>query len=146
MAFNREQGLIDALNDLLNELRPVKAYYSDIGSVYDAIESAFLEIKEAAFDIEKVNEKLEVDPGRAGVLSERINLLYNLQQKHRVDNVAELLRVKDDYASKIADFSSMKDHINALTAEVEILEKEVAGEAALISEKEKRQHRILRTG
>jgi DNA repair protein RecN (Recombination protein N) len=136
-AFNSEQGLIDAMNDLLSELRPVKSYYSDIGSVYNAIESAFLEIKEAAVDIEKVNEKLDVDPERAGVLSERINLLYNLQQKHRVDNVAELLRVKEDYAAKIADYSSMKDHINALTAEVEKMEKDVAGEAALISEKRK---------
>lgn len=136
-AFNREQGLIDALNDLLNELRPVKSYYSDIASVYNVIESAFLEMKEAAFDIEKVNEKLEVDPKRASALSERINLIFTLQQKHRVESVAELLRVKEEYAAKIADFSSMKEQISALTAHVEKLEDEVAGQAARISEKRK---------
>jgi DNA repair protein RecN (Recombination protein N) len=135
--FDKEHGLMDMLKEILNELKPVATYHKDIETVFNTAENAYLELKEAVMEVENVNEKLDIDPERTSELNERISLIYNLQHKHRTDSIAGLLQTMDEYASKIADYSSVNDQIDALSAEIKSLEEGVKNKAFQISDKRK---------
>ncbi len=135
--LDREHGLLDLIKEVLNELKPVAGYHKDIEAVFNTVENAYLEIKEATTEVENVNEKLDVDPERSAELNERISLIYNLQHKHRTDTIAGLLQTMNEYASKIADYSSINDQILALSAEIKSLEEEVKNKAKEMSRRRK---------
>lgn len=136
--FNREQGLIDLLSELMQQLKPVKSFYNDIETVFQIIESSYYELKEASLDIGRVEEKLDVDPDRVAQLNERLNLINQLQQKHRTESVEGLLRVKDEYTSKIAAYSSLGEQIGDLKEKIRILENDLNQKAAALSAQRQR--------
>ncbi len=123
LSLQNEHGLLDMLNGMLQEIRPVKSYYADISAVYGVIENCYLELKEAARDIEDVNEKLDVDPERLSELNQRLDLIFSLQQKHRADSIARLLAVKADYQARLTRHTTMNEQIEALKDEIEQIEQ-----------------------
>ncbi|MBE0640298.1 MAG: DNA repair protein RecN [Bacteroidales bacterium] len=133
--LDREHGLIDMIQELMHEVKPVRSYYSDIETVYNTIESSLFELKEASLDLGRVGEKLDVDPERVIQLNERLNTIYHLQHKHRTDSVDGLLKVKDEYAGKIAAYSSLNEQIEHLKNQISELESELQQRAELISAK-----------
>lgn len=133
--LDREQGLLELLQELLHEIKPVKSYYSDIESFFKIIESSYFELKEASLDIGRVGEKLDVDPERSSRLNERLNMIYHLQQKHRTDSVDGLIKVMEEYVLKIAAYSSLNEQIAGLKLEVSDLEVDLRQRAEGISAK-----------
>lgn len=123
LSLLNERGLLDSLNGLLQEIKPVKSYYAHIGAVYGIIENCYLELKEVARDIEDVNEKLDVDPQRLSELNHRLDLIFALQQKHRAESIKQLLAVKAEYEVRLTRHTTMNEQIEALNGAIAELEK-----------------------
>lgn len=133
--LGREQGLLDLFNELMYEIKPVISYYSSIETVFKIVEASYFELKEASLDIDRVGEKLDIDPERSAQLNERLNLIYQLQQKHRADSIVGLLKIKADYASKIEAYSSLNEQIEQMKRQSEKLGNQLREYAAGISSK-----------
>ena len=58
-------------------------------------------------------------------MNERLNLIYTLQQKHRVSTVGELLALTDEYAAKLSAITSSDEHIEELKARCDALYNKV---------------------
>lgn len=71
-------------------------------------------------------------------MSERLDILYRLQQKHRVNSVDELISARDEIAEKLNDISSLEDQINATKAQIEAKGKQLTALANQISEDRKK--------
>ncbi len=84
-----------------------------------------------------MEENIEIDPGKADELNERLNLIFHLQQKHHRDSVEGLIEVKLEYEHKLSEFSSLEGKLGSLKKEVEKIENDLARKAGLISEKRK---------
>lgn len=52
-------------------------------------------------------------------MNDRLNLIYSLQQKHRVQTLEELMALADQYRSKLSEITSYDDRIAELTARKE---------------------------
>lgn len=130
-----EQGLVEKLALLSNELKSIHSYKKEFNDFYNRIESNYLDIQDIAREIERFEENIDMDPNRADELNERLNLIYQLQQKHRCDSVDGLIEVKLDYERKLSSFSSLEDGIKRLKKEISKIEKSLAQKAQLISEK-----------
>ncbi len=63
----------------------------------------------------------------------RLNLIYTLQQKHRVSTVDELLALADDYAAKLSNITSSDEQIETLKARSEALYNKVKRQAAVLT-------------
>lgn len=137
VTMNNERGLLDMLNGLLQEIKPVKNYYADISAVHGIIENCYLELKEAARDMEDVNEKLDVDPQRLSELNQRLDLINALQQKHRVGSIAQLLAVKADFEARLNRHTTMGEQIEALKGEITEIEARLKSTAKTLSAKRK---------
>jgi DNA repair protein RecN (Recombination protein N) len=110
-----EQPLTGQLQDVLRSISEVKKYDAAIPGLYQRLEGLSLELGDLAGELEKLAEGTEHDPERIVEIQQRLDVIYRLQNKHRVGNVAELLTIQEDLQTKL-------DAIGDLSAEVETLE------------------------
>ncbi len=130
-----ELGILGKLAQLNNELKSIQYYKQEFNDFYYRIESNWLDIQDITREIERFEENIEVDPNRADELNERLNLIYQLQQKHRCDTVEGLIDVKLNYDRKLSEYSSTKGKIIRLEKEIGEVKKKLIQKAKIISEK-----------
>ena len=63
--------------------------------------------------LENLADSLEVDPGRQQYLEERLSLIDQLQRKHRLQTVEELLALQAELGTQLDDFASVEERITA---------------------------------
>ncbi len=133
---NGETPLTGQLAELLRQVAEVKTFHPDIPSLYTRLESLSLEMEDVAGEFEKVAVSTEFDPERIEVIQSRLDTIYRLQNKHRVNSISELLDIQESLQTKLDSFGD-------LSSEIEALEKSIAGqERNLLSiAKQLSQHR-----
>ena len=127
--FSDEGGLKDNLNTLNN----LKKVYQPAGELSDRMESAYIELKDISQEVSAQGESIEFNPTRLDEVNDRLNLIYSLQQKHRVQTLEELMALADQYRSKLSEITSYDDRIAELTARKEAQYERVKKQAAVLT-------------
>ena len=91
--------------------------------------SLTVDLKDIAREAGSVAEKVEYDPERIGLINERLDLIYSLQQKHHVKSVNDLILLRNALEVKILAVSSNEEEIHRL----EKLEKQKKGEVEVLA-------------
>ncbi|MCF8352772.1 MAG: DNA repair protein RecN, partial [Bacteroidales bacterium] len=58
-------------------------------------------------------------PERLKEVNERLNLIYSLEQKHRVQSMEELIRLREEISTKLEGMSSLEEELKKLEQEIE---------------------------
>src|SRR6185312_11117573 len=80
-----------------------------------------------------LEEKINFDPIRVSSLTERLESIYHLLHKHRVNTVGELLKVRDSIDGSLNKISSLEDAIVKLNTEKDALYKQLRSLSERIS-------------
>lgn len=129
-----EGGSLTLLKDALNAIRALTRVYPQAEELSARMEATYIEFKDLTHEISSSCESVEFNPRRLEEVNERLNLIYSLQQKHRVESVAEILKLAEDFRSRLDDIDSLDDRLNELTARLEQERKEVDSLASQLSE------------
>jgi len=117
--FNSEEsGILDALKESKSELESIISYLPSAESLYERLQSSYIELKDIAEEINREEESIEVNSERLDEVTERLNLIHSLQQKHQVQTVAELQLLAHKYSEQINGISSSDEQIEELTKRV----------------------------
>ncbi len=109
-----EGGALVVLKDCLNVINGLKNVYSPAVEFAGRLESTYIELKDISQEMADKEEEVEFNPARLEEVNERLNLIYTLQQKHRVATVEELMALCEDYRSKLAAITSSDEDIEAM--------------------------------
>ena len=131
--FSDEGGLLSFLKDNLNTLNNLKKVYQPAGELSDRMESAYIELKDISQEVSAQGESIEFNPTRLDEVNDRLNLIYSLQQKHRVQTLEELMALADQYRTKLSEITSYDDRIAELTARKEAQYERVKKQAAVLT-------------
>ena len=100
---NDEVGVNDKLSFYIRELNKI----SENSSKLEIFKNKLIEIKndlmDLTLDYESYINNLESKDIESNVLKESLDLIYSLQNKHRVDSIKELIKIKNDLLKKIDD-------------------------------------------
>lgn len=129
-----EGGLLSALKECLNTMSGLQKVYPSAGELAERLESSYIELKDISQEISGKEEEVEFNPARLEEVNDRLNLIYTLQQKHRVSTVDELLALADDYAAKLSNITSSDEQIEELKSRSESLYDKVKKQAAVLTE------------
>lgn len=129
-----EGGLLSALKECLNTMSGLQKVYPSAGELAERLESSYIELKDIFQEISGKEEEVEFNPARLEEVNDRLNLVYTLQQKHRVSTVDELLALADDYAAKLSNITSSDEQIEELKSRSESLYNKVKKQAAVLTE------------
>ena len=128
-----EGGLLSALKECLNTMLGLQKVYPSAGELAERLESSYIELKDISQEVSGKEEEIEFNPVRLEEVNDRLNLIYTLQQKHRVTTVDELLALADDYAAKLANITSTDEQIEELKVRSEALYSKVKKQAAVLT-------------
>ena len=97
------------------------------------MESTYIELKDIAQEISDQGEGIEFNPLRLEEVNDRLNLIYSLEQKHRVQTVEELIALSEQYATRLAAITSYDDRIVKLTERRDAQYNKVKKQAAVLT-------------
>lgn len=128
-----EGGLLPAMKESLNTLQALQKVYQPSGELAGRMESVYIELKDIAQEIGSQGESIEFNPVRLEEVNERLNLIYSLQQKHRVQTVGELIALTEEYSEKLTAITSYDDQIAVLTDRRDEQYNKVKKQASLLT-------------
>lgn len=128
-----EGGLLTGLKECLDTMLDLQKVYPSAGELAERLESSYIELKDISQEISGKEEEIEFNPARLEEVNDRLNLIYTLQQKHRVSTVSELLALTEDYAAKLSNITSSDEQIEEMKARCEALYNKVKKQAAVLT-------------
>jgi len=141
---NEEQvGAIVNLKEIKLALQKVAAFSSSNAQLLERLTSSLLEIEDIISECEQSNEKILADPERLELVNTKLQTIYNLQKKHQVQTIVELLVIQNELDAKVIRVDDLDGAINKLQSELNSKQARVDEIAKSISENRKKAAPIL---
>ena len=122
-------GILSQTKDCQQALQNISNVYPSASEWVERLRSCYIELKDIAHDLSVAEEETEFNPERLDYVNERLNLIYNLQQKHRVTTIEALLELAENYRHQLNDISSFDERIAELNQQKEALYNKVLEQA-----------------
>ena len=108
---NETQCPLQLLRDATHSLSRIAEHYSAAQELAERLESNYIELKDCCEEILQRAERIQFAPDRLDFVENRIALLYNLQKKHHVTSIEELITVHNDFIARLDNITSGDDNI-----------------------------------
>lgn len=116
-----EVGAVYRLKEVKQLLQKTSTISNDYEELYTRISSVEIELKDLSDEIERQLDNVSADPEQLDLINDRLQLLYNLQRKHQVATVEELLAIRSELEEKVDLASGIDDKISSLEREIDKL-------------------------
>lgn len=113
-----ETGSLSQIKESLNHSLKIKDIFHKGENLSQRIESVYIELKDISAEVENLNESIELDPEKLESYKSRIDFLYSLCQKHKVQNSDELIEIKDKLSETLKNINSYSERIEVLKREL----------------------------
>ena len=97
-----EIGVQSALTSIVQHLQKIAPYSKEYAKLSERITSVQIEFDDIVSELEETVEHIESDPLALEKVTQRLQLIYDLQKKHQVVSVSELMKIQDELAQKVA--------------------------------------------
>jgi DNA repair protein RecN (Recombination protein N) len=115
-------NVVAALIEARNKLNSVANYNAALAELVQRINASIVELKDVSAEVENLEEKISHDPQKASTLSERLDVILRLTQKHRVNTAEELLKIQEELSGKLDNISTLESQIEHLQKEKDALQ------------------------
>ncbi len=115
---NDELNLQAVLSQCVADLAELRQSDASLATSHELIDAAAIQLDEAAAELRRYRDTIEVDDDRLEQVNERIAALQSLARKHRVD-VDALPQLGERLAQELATLESDAFDLDAITAELE---------------------------
>ena len=135
---DEQLSAIQNIKESAKILERIQNYIIDIPELRNRLQSTFLELRDIWDEIDSLAEKVEHDPEKIEEVNDRLNVIYNLQQKHNVSSIAELIELKNSFDNKINQAVGFGEEIINKENELKkalIQLKDLAGNLSIVRKK-----------
>ena len=108
---NSETAILPQLNELSSAMHRLKQLMPSSEELLQRIESAQLELKDIAYDLERIGDGAQFDEEKLQELQERFDLLSRLMMKHHVKEFEALIALRDELETKVNAFENIDQEI-----------------------------------
>ena len=114
-----ENNIVVKLKEAENSVSSIQKFFPASENIHKRFVSIIIELKDIVQEIQNLDEKLEFNPEKLNIVKERLDLIYSLEQKHKVSTITELIEIKNQLDKKLNDIQSYE-------LEIEKFEKLIA--------------------
>ena len=130
-----ERSVLVVLKENLNQMGKLRHVLPEADQIYTRLESVYIELKDIVSESSAIEDRTENNPERIEQVNQRLDLIYSLQQKHRVSSIAELLDIQSDFEAKIKLVGSYENEIEQLGTEIQAQKSILSDLAEKINQK-----------
>lgn len=117
---NEEQfGVIQNLNEIKASLYKIALFSTDYQALFERMTSLAIEFDDVSGELQKASEKLLNDPAQLDFISQKLQVIYNLQKKHQVATVDDLIEIQTKLENSVLELGNIEEEIAKLTASIE---------------------------
>jgi DNA repair protein RecN (Recombination protein N) len=102
-----ELSILPKLKEIELQLKKIEPYYGSITEHVQRLESARLEIKDISDELDSLNARVEVNDDELERVTQRIDTIYALLNKHRLSEYNELLDLKDKLEKQVSEIENI---------------------------------------
>lgn len=114
-----ESGILDQLRLASDRVSEITAVYPEVKELSGRLESAYIEMKDMADELERRMELIDFDPEELNRVNARLDLLYSLEQRFHFASVEELIGERDRLKDEISAIDGGDDRLAALRLDME---------------------------
>jgi DNA repair protein RecN (Recombination protein N) len=118
-------GTLVQVNSAKSILLKLSGINNHLDEFAKRIEASLIELKDLHGEIEVYADNTHYDQSRIDTINTRLNLLYQLQQKHHMNSVSDLIVLRDELSQKIGGVSNFEERIHQLKVNLMSLENEL---------------------
>jgi DNA repair protein RecN (Recombination protein N) len=115
----QEASAIPILKESVSQMQAIEKYKPEYLAINDRLRSALIELRDVADEIVTLEEHIVFSPARIEEVNSRLDTIYALQQKHRVNSTAELLKIQEDLSDRLLKLLTGDEDILKLRTEIE---------------------------
>lgn len=128
-----EFAVTASLAAIRTQLQSIASYSPAYEHLLQRLESTRIELNDILNEIEQAEEKIEYDPQMAEALKERVGVIYQLQHKHRVSTVAQLIELQEALQRKADKVNNLDELLTKAQKEFDDAQNELHQAAQALS-------------
>lgn len=125
IADEEQIGLKDLFLRLSSGISNITTYANQYQQLFNRLQSISIELGDIVDELESENENLEFNPFELEKINEKLQIIYSLQKKHSVETIDDLLEIKNELQAKVNVVESASDIIHAKKEEIKKVEGEL---------------------
>ena len=133
-----EVGLFDGFYDVKNKLSRVADLSLQFSELNARLEENYVEFKDILFQLQNEAEKLDANPEDLFVLQEQNDKINALFLKHKVSDIEDLLKIKEELSLEKNSFEDIEHKITQLEKEIAEASQSLLKKAEILSKNRKK--------
>lgn len=112
-------NVIELLKEVLNNLQKVSSFVPQATELIGRLDSVLIEVKDLSYELSGIEQNTHIDENRLDFVNDRISLLYTLLQKHRAENVDELMKLQNEIGEKLTKSDELQLELEKIDRHIE---------------------------
>ena len=143
IANEEQMGIIQNLNEIKVSLSKIASFSTEYAVLLERISSLTIELDDISDEMNRCSDKLINDPEQLELISQKLQLIYNLQKKHQVSTVDELIEIQTKLENSLFEIGNLEEEISLLSISIQQNEVKLDTFSNLIHEKRQEAIPIL---
>lgn len=118
LSENESFGINHNLLEFKLAIQKVSTFSPDYSNLFERVESLLIEFKDITSELNSFTEDLNDDPKRLELFSQKLQVIYNLQKKHQVSTIEELVAIQNELEQKVLSVSAIEESIVILENQI----------------------------
>ncbi|WP_276167115.1 DNA repair protein RecN [Zobellia alginiliquefaciens] len=124
--LNDEQvGIVSLLTELKQVANKLSGFGNQYADLNQRVQSVFIEVDDIASELQNYQEDTEANPELLEETNTKLQQLYDLQKKHSVQEISELLQIREELAEKVSVTENLE-------ADIEKKEQELVAQKLIL--------------
>jgi DNA repair protein RecN (Recombination protein N) len=133
-----EQSALAQLREVRQMIGSLANFSTALDENHQRIESLVYELDDVLKELTREEAQTEHDPERIEAAKGKLDVLFRLQQKHKVNSVADLIRIKDELDGYLGGIENLDEAIKQAEKDFEAAKSKLGTEAAKLTHSRKK--------
>lgn len=126
-------NLLHSLREAVASLSRVVAHYQGASELAERLETNYIELKDCCAELQQRAERVVFSPDKLEYVDRRLSAIYDLEKKHRVSSVAQLLQLADEWSRRLDNITNADEKVATMEKEGKKLYEKVASAASRLT-------------
>ena len=128
-----ENGIVSQLKTAVGALGGIAKVFPQAAELTARLDSSYIELKDVSQEVGSLLEDIDFDPSELDAVNARLDKLYDLQKKYRVETVEALLAIKSDLEQKLSSIENSDEALAEQEAELEAVRTKCCQQADVLT-------------
>ncbi|RVT73381.1 DNA repair protein RecN [Flavobacterium sufflavum] len=117
---NEEQfGVLNNLKEIKIAIQKIASFSTEYKELLERIDSLTIEFDDISAEMNRCSEKITHDPEQLEQINQKLQLIYNLQKKHQVTTVEDLLAIQAKLENEVVELGNIEEEIALLNTAIQ---------------------------